>query len=699
MQEVNAQAILTNPNKNIYDLLALPGKNTGRSYSRKEKWTLPSPDEIKPVELYEWQLANMQKVEERLDAGGNVIYTCATGGGKTECAIHICRDKKKILFIAPREILSIQSAKRFSRAGIPSKPVTKDDQWWKVGDGMPDGYRAVMATEGTAQTRWMALEPDIIVFDEAHHVFSGTDLAKKGMADLFVQNWMKAFEESKDLTQRERGSRLTQIRKNWGVGQAAGIALVARSMGIPVFGMTGTLWRLSDYEGFNDVWDHHISGPQVKDLVELEDPNTKKGYLTPLRSLIMGGRVRNLGIGTAAGREDYTNQQKERYFELNQARFTSEAIDWFLSVQDELGVKMKTIVYAINQASAKAIADYAREQGLRVGLMLSDVDLLTEYDERDETIKKFESGELDILVNVAIAVEGLDVRNIDCVLCVRPTQSLALWKQMCGRATRTAEGKEVGIVLDCTENSRYLGTPMESFEWSLFPRGPKGTGEMRWASCISEKCYAYMHPKKHYCPECSSLQVQWCVKCNSPERGLEEGSHCKRCLEGIAIAQQLQLEKDRAEQVQKEEEDRLKKIQEEAKKAAQQIKLGRNHEDYRFQTSKKKSPTRYEKRIFDCQIKIVSPDGTNEYVDMRLVQRKDDRWVGRWWTQKLLRDNDPEGWEYRTTDRHSGSTAACKELIGLVIDEFGDDSAIFPVGWQLRNATRDKLQKVEGDNG
>jgi len=60
--------------------------------------------------------------------------------------------------------------------------------------------------------------------------------------------------------------------------------------------------------------------------------------------------------------------------------------------------------------------------------------------ERREIIRDYRNGRFRILVNVAVATEGFDVPEIECVVLARPTMSRALMAQMIGRGTRPLPG-------------------------------------------------------------------------------------------------------------------------------------------------------------------------------------------------------------------------------------------------------------------
>lgn len=61
----------------------------------------------------------------------------------------------------------------------------------------------------------------------------------------------------------------------------------------------------------------------------------------------------------------------------------------------------------------------------------------TPTEERNQTLREFDDGAFRFLVNVGVATEGFDARNVHAVVIARPTKSRSLYAQMVGRGTRT----------------------------------------------------------------------------------------------------------------------------------------------------------------------------------------------------------------------------------------------------------------------
>lgn len=74
-------------------------------------------------------------------------------------------------------------------------------------------------------------------------------------------------------------------------------------------------------------------------------------------------------------------------------------------------------------------------------------------EERRAILERFRAGDLRVLVNCQILTEGADFPATDCVVLARPTQSRALYLQMCGRGFRLHPAKHDCLLLDLTANT------------------------------------------------------------------------------------------------------------------------------------------------------------------------------------------------------------------------------------------------------
>lgn len=102
----------------------------------------------------------------------------------------------------------------------------------------------------------------------------------------------------------------------------------------------------------------------------------------------------------------------------------------------------RTLVFVPLIATSKKFVEVCREAGINA----EHIDGTSE--DRKEILARFAAGEFDLLSNAMLLTEGFDDPGIDCVVILRPTRSRALYSQMVGRGTRTAEHKKNLLLLD-----------------------------------------------------------------------------------------------------------------------------------------------------------------------------------------------------------------------------------------------------------
>ena len=90
------------------------------------------------------------------------------------------------------------------------------------------------------------------------------------------------------------------------------------------------------------------------------------------------------------------------------------------------------------------MADYFLQNGISAAAVHSGEGSMN----REEAIEKLETGKLKILFSVDMFNEGLDVKAVDMVLFLRPTESPVVFLQQLGRGLRLQEGKDYLTVLD-----------------------------------------------------------------------------------------------------------------------------------------------------------------------------------------------------------------------------------------------------------
>lgn len=110
------------------------------------------------------------------------------------------------------------------------------------------------------------------------------------------------------------------------------------------------------------------------------------------------------------------------------------------------------------------------------GIEAEHIDGSTPRAERDEIVRKFKEGALDILCNVDLISEGFDVPDCECAILLRPTQSLTLYIQQAMRCMRYRPDKRA-VIIDHVGNYARHGLPDDDREWTLDKKSKRKKGE------------------------------------------------------------------------------------------------------------------------------------------------------------------------------------------------------------------------------
>lgn len=215
----------------------------------------------------------------------------------------------------------------------------------------------------------------------------------------------------------------------------------------------------------------------------------KEGYLAKLYSKPTNIKL-TVPKGVRSQSGDWVNNDLDILF--NNDRVTDAAL---VEVDNILksGFYKKVLVFCINIKHAESVSNKFNVLGYKSNFVHSKME-----QDRDEVFKSFRNGDLDILTNVEVATIGLDVPDIDMIVLLRPTQSLALYSQMVGRGSRPFPDKEHCLILDFAENVSRLG-PVNDLKIDQKGKPIKG-GDAPTKECPN--CGILNHPIAKHCIAC-----------------------------------------------------------------------------------------------------------------------------------------------------------------------------------------------------
>lgn len=245
-------------------------------------------------------------------------------------------------------------------------------------------------------------------------------------------------------------------------------------------GLTATPERL-DGKGLDAYFQAMVQGPPMDWLIENKYLSPYRIYAPPTASV--EGVQKRMG--------DYVRADLQVV--MNKPSITGDAIQHYM----RLAPMSRAIVRSVGIGHSEAVAARFNAEGIPA----LHVDGGTARRERDEAMRLFERGEVKVLSNVDLFSEGLDVPGVEVAIDLRPTQSLTLWLQFCGRALRYVEGKEA-IILDHAGNCQRHGLPDEERPWSLAGREARLAASKGLSVRICSECLRPQYPGGIACKFC-----------------------------------------------------------------------------------------------------------------------------------------------------------------------------------------------------
>lgn len=252
---------------------------------------------------------------------------------------------------------------------------------------------------------------------------------------------------------------------------------------VPVLGVSATPCRL-DGRGLGEAFDRMVIGPSTKEL-------TNEGHLVPAR--IWAPSAPDMrGAGKRAG--DWKTEDIARAVERSSV--TGDAVQHYLNICPNA----RAVAFCVDVEHARRTAAAFNAAGVPADVILGE----QKDGERDRVVAGLATGEIRVLCSVDVVSEGFDIPEIEAVILLRPTQSLALFLQQIGRCLRPFPGKEFAYVLDHAGNVLRHGFPDDDFEWSLDAgvKRKNASDLLRIRRCT--ECFGIYRAGPQECPYCGA---------------------------------------------------------------------------------------------------------------------------------------------------------------------------------------------------
>lgn len=255
---------------------------------------------------------------------------------------------------------------------------------------------------------------------------------------------------------------------------------------VPVLGLTATPERL-DGKPLGDSFTHLHVIAGMTELLTSEHPR----IANPITYGVPREKARALvaGVRTLAG--DYAQA------ELGRAAMKCLMGDVVAETM-RLAKGKSTIVFATNREHGRALA----KRFAAAGSTAEYLDGETSNTERTAILARLRDGETQIVINVAVLIEGFDCPAVKCIVLARPTKSLTMFLQQCGRGARLYKGTRP-LILDFAGNTWTHGMPTREREWSLDGR-EKTTGNNDAPVKHCAACGAMQPVAARVCGECGA---------------------------------------------------------------------------------------------------------------------------------------------------------------------------------------------------
>lgn len=201
----------------------------------------------------------------------------------------------------------------------------------------------------------------------------------------------------------------------------------------------------------------------------------------------------------------------------------------------------KSIVFGTTvEHCQELLSIYSQVADVRPAIVSYDQSLT----ERDATIERFKSGDINMLINCFLLTEGVDLPDCDCVIFAAYTSSLTRYYQAIGRGLRPGTDKQL-LVIDHTGVVRTHHSILSRFSWAsefwgAFEKRQNQIDKKSWV-LICPFCQSLLNSTLVLvCPDCGeSLTTEQVEVSNKHRLGLRSKPDVKLEEYQIGVADEL----------------------------------------------------------------------------------------------------------------------------------------------------------------
>lgn len=211
-------------------------------------------------------------------------------------------------------------------------------------------------------------------------------------------------------------------------------------------GLTATPCR-GDGRGLGNIFDCLILGPSFEEL-KAAGRLVSSRIFAPYRPDLKDVHIR---------KGDYV--ESELAEAMNKKKLVGDIVTHWLRHAEG----RPTVVFGSGVGHSADI----RDAFLAAGIAAEHIDGNTPKEERAAILARLSAGEIKVVCNYAVLVEGWDQPQVSCLILARPTKQLRMYIQMVGRVLRTAPGKVDALILDHAGSVFEHGFPEDEIAWVL----------------------------------------------------------------------------------------------------------------------------------------------------------------------------------------------------------------------------------------
>lgn len=222
-------------------------------------------------------------------------------------------------------------------------------------------------------------------------------------------------------------------------------------------------------------------------------------------------------LGEVLSRKDLTGHLLDHYLRLAHIHYRYDDNGRIVHGSGKPGERRRGLVFCSSIAHSLAVCETFAKAGVRIAHLDGT------STNRKDVLARLRTGDLELVSNVNLLLEGLDIPEVKLVIHARPTLSLVLWMQSCNRALRrwplTGEPTRP-LILDHAGNFDRHDSPCDDRQWSLDKAAFRRTKRARLKVCSA--CFAYVEGDKILCPYCGFEFPERTAEREPPKETAEE---------------------------------------------------------------------------------------------------------------------------------------------------------------------------------